>query len=141
MVFGQSCSGKTTFAKQLSHHYYCFDELFKWHLVEGLGVSIDANFQHIKEVCEEDKFVLDGWHLADKEGKFIPKDSKVYVVYCSYEQILEQYRIHVLNRDEYRLMYKRWYQDVDYLSLNARYIKNEGNFRETSYEEFKENYK
>lgn len=139
VVFGQSCSGKTTFAKQLlDHFYYCFDSLFEWHLVEGLGISIDANFQYVNQICQNPKFVLDGWHLADKEGVFLPKSAKVYVVYCSYEQILRQYRIEIKDRQEYHLMYKRWYQDVDYQALNARYIRNEKEFKETDYEEFYE---
>lgn len=139
VVFGQSCSGKTTFAKQLQEHfYYCFDSLFEWHLVEGLGVSIDANFFYVNQKCQGEKYVLDGWHLADKDGLFLPKDTRVYVIYCSYEQIIKQYRVEVKNREEYLLMYKRWYQDVDYLKLNARFIKNDGDFRETKYEEFYE---
>ena len=52
VVFGQSCSGKTTFAKTLTdHEYYCFDALFQWHQIEGLGLSIEDNLKHIQTVC------------------------------------------------------------------------------------------
>lgn len=140
VIFGQSCSGKTTFAKLLAqHHYYCFDNLFEWHQFECLGLSAEMNFRHICEICQSPKYVLDGWHLADKEGKYLPKNSRVYVVYCSYEQIVDQYRIEVKQRDEYLMMYKRWYSDVDYEKLHARYVKNDKQqFIETDRQEFED---
>ena len=138
VVFGQSCSGKTTFAKQLTgHHYHCFDALFDWHAFECLGTSVKSNLLYIGENCKEPRYVIDGWHLADKEGKYLPENSRVYVVYCSYEQILDQYRVEVKHRDEYLMMYKRWYLGVNYEKLNARYIKNaREQFVETSTQEF-----
>lgn len=137
VVFGQSCSGKTTFAKTLTNHkYYCFDALFQWHQIEGLGLSIEDNLKHIQTVCTADQYVLDGWSLGDSQGKWLPFNSVVYVVYCSYEQILAQYRIPVTHIDEFKGMYKRWYQDIDYQSLKAKYIRNQKDFVETSFNEF-----
>jgi len=139
VVFGMSCSGKTTFAQQLdSHDYYCFDALFKWHLIETLGLSIAANYKHIREVCKSEKYVLDGWHLSDKKGLELPEEASVYVVYSEYAKIIDQYRIPVCDPDEHLSMYIQWYQDIDYQALNAKYIRNEGEFRETSYDEFLE---
>src|SRR5574343_192042 len=110
VVFGMSCSGKTAFAKQLNgYKYYCFDELFHWHDIETLGLSFEANLNYIKELCVEEKFVLDGWYLGDKIGRYLPRDSVVYVVYASYDEIIGQYRVGVLDRNEHRQMYYRWY--------------------------------
>lgn len=132
-----SCSGKTTFAKQLTNHtYYIFDFLFKWELVETLGVSIKANFQHIQRTCQADEFVLDGWNLADKDGKYLPENSVVYVVYGTYDQIISQYRVDVLDHDQHKIMYRQWY-DIDYTKLKARYFFNDGKvFVETDHGQF-----
>jgi hypothetical protein len=137
VLYGMSCCGKTTFAKQfINHTYYCFDFLFKWELIETLGVSIKANFQHIQKTCQADKFVLDGWHLADKEGKYLPENSVVYVVYATYDQIISQYRVDVLDHDQHRIMYRQWY-NIDYIRLKARYFLNDGkSFEETDYAAF-----
>lgn len=124
VVFGMSCSGKTTFSKTLEDHfYYCFDAMFRWELVETLGVSIEANFKKIQQTCTADKFVLDGWHLADKECRFLPEGARVYVVYAPYDQIIEQYRVDVWSHEQHRPMYHRWYKEIDYEKLNARYWK------------------
>src|SRR4051812_21762650 len=103
VVFGQSCVGKTTFAKQLNGHvYHCFDELFHWHLIETFGLSIESNLVHIRNVCQaSDKFVLDGWHLSDKDGLFLPAGAVVYVVYAPYDQIISQYRVPVYEHEEH----------------------------------------
>lgn len=122
VVFGQSCVGKTTFAKTLEDHfYYCFDAMFRWEQIETLGLSIEANFKKIQQTCTADKYVLDGWHLADKEGLFLPEGARVYVVYAPYDQIIEQYRVEVWNHEQHRPMYHRWYREIDYAKLNARY--------------------
>jgi hypothetical protein len=138
VIFGQSCSGKTTFAKQLTdHYYYCFDALFPWHLIETFGLSITTSLHYIKAFCEATpKYVLDGWHLADKEGKLLPEGCAVYVVYCSYEQVLKQYRVEVTDPNEYWGMYQKWY-GIDYEKLpGVRYFLNSGEFLETTREEF-----
>lgn len=136
VVFGQSCSGKTTFARQLEHHYYCFDALFEWHTIETLGLSIAANLKHLSKTCTESRYVLDGWNLADKEGKYLPEGTVVYVVYAPYEQIIEQYRIHVNDPDEFRPMFRKWYYEIEYPRLQSRYFANEGTFIERTEEEF-----
>jgi len=135
VMYGMSCSGKTTFAKQLSLPYICFDALFQWHLIELLGLSTIENLKYIKKICDEKQsFVLDGWTLADKEGEYFPDNIWVYVVYAEYDRIVNQYRIEVTNRDEFREMYKKWYDIVEFPRI--RYFKNSGEFCETSKEEF-----
>jgi hypothetical protein len=133
-----SCVGKTTFSKQMKdHQYHCFDALFHWHLIEALGLSARCNLIHIKEQCIEDRFVLDGWHLSDPEGCYLPASSKVYVVYATYEQIVSQYRVKVIDPEEYRGMYRKWYLSVDYDKLpGVRYFLNTGEFVETDRDQF-----
>jgi len=137
VIMGMSCSGKTVFAKQFTdHHYYCFDSLFQWHTVETLGLSTEANMKHVSNFCNADRYVLDGWHLSDKKGKWLPEGSSVYVVYASYDHIIDQYRVPVRDREQHRHMFKKWYYEIDYPSLSSRYFLNEGQFTETSEEEF-----
>jgi adenylate kinase family enzyme len=138
VVFGMSCSGKTTFSQSLKDHfYYCFDALFQWHLIETLNLSITENFKHIQNVCVADKFVLDGWHLADKKGKYLPKDCVVYVIWAPYKKIISQYRIPVTNSEEYWPMYNKWYCEIDYDNLpSVRYFENTDKFVEITREEF-----
>jgi adenylate kinase family enzyme len=137
VVMGMSCSGKTTFASQLeSHHHYCFDELFQWHTVETLGLSTEANLRHVSNFCTASQYVLDGWHLSDREGQWLP-EATVYVVYAPYRQIIEQYRIPVRRQEEHWPMFKKWYHEIDYPSLKSRYFLNEGQcFAEMSEGEF-----
>lgn len=138
VLFGQSCSGKTTFAQSLkSHYYYCFDALFQWHLVETLGLSIAANLEHVRDSCDAVKYVLDGWHLSDKEGVIIPQGASVYVIWAPYERIISQYRVPVSHHEEHRQMYRRWYCDIDYDSLpGVRYFHNEHRFKEITRDQF-----
>ena len=138
VVFGMSCVGKTTFAKQLKDHvYYCFDALFQWHLIETLGLSSSQNLQHVKESCVADKFVLDGWHLSDLTGIFFPEDVCVYVIYSEYERIIDQYRVPVADKYEHKSMFKKWYYEIDYLQFSeVRYFCNNDVFEETNREEF-----
>lgn len=133
-----SCSGKTTFAKQISgHEYYCFDAFFDWHLIETCGLSITANLEYLQKRCTSDLFVLDGWHLADAEGKYHPPGCTVYVVYTDYDRIIDQYRRPVPNRDEHRPMFKKWYCDIDYSRFpRTRYFWNDGEFTERSADHF-----
>lgn len=140
VVFGMSCVGKTTFAKSIvTHQYFCFDQMFQWHLIESFGLSIVANLQHIKTICEScaDFFVLDGWHLGDQVGRFLPDNASVYVIWAPYEKIISQYRIPVIDPEEFRSMYHRWYCEIDFESLpNVRYFHNNGNFVEISKDAF-----
>lgn len=138
VVFGQSCVGKTTFATSVNTHtYYCFDHLFRWHDIETLGLSIEANLKYIQSVCADPRFVLDGWHLSDKEGFWLPAGAAVYVVYAPYKQIISQYRVPVLSEDEHTPMFRRWYCEIDYGTLpGIRYFSNEGDFVERTPEEF-----
>lgn len=141
VVFGQSCSGKTTLAKQIvethKHAYYCFDAYFHWHAIETLGLSISANLRYLNEICVAKKFVLDGWHLADKHGEFLPVDTRIYVVYAPYQQILRQYRVPVRHQEEFLGMFRRWYYEINYPSLRTRYFLNtEEGFCETEESEF-----
>lgn len=138
VAMGMSCVGKTTFAKQITnHHYYCFDALFQWHMVETLGLSTKANLRHVSKVCTGERYVLDGWHLSDPTAKLLP-DASVYVVYATYSQIIEQYRIPVRCQEEHWSMFKKWYHEIDYPSLKSRYFLNEGqsDFAETSEGDF-----
>lgn len=138
VVFGQSCVGKTTFALQLlEHRYYCFDALFQWHLIETLGLSTEANFRHIQSVCDAPRFVLDGWHLADREGRFLPVGAAAYVVYAPYETIISQYRVPVASPTEHLPMFGKWYYEINYDELpGTRYFSNEGEFVETTREDY-----
>lgn len=138
VIFGQSCVGKTTFAKTMSQHtYYCFDYLFQWHLIETLGLSISSNLRHIKQIVNDEKFVIDGWHLADKEGQFLPDHSCVYVVWAPYEKIISQYRIPVADKAEHHQMYRKWYYEIDYDKFpSVRYFWNTGQFIEMTKAEF-----
>lgn len=132
VIFGMSSVGKTEFAKSLpSHQYCCFDRLFHWHLIETFGLSIKENFRKVVEECQSPRFVLDGWHLADKDGYLLPKDARVYVVYADYCRIVNQYRAHVYDTEDYRPMFVKWYS-IDYPRLNARYFLNTGEFQETT---------
>lgn len=138
VVWGMSCAGKTTFSKQLrDHQYYCFDAMFHWHLVETLGLSISANLAYVREQCVASKFVVDGWHLSDLSGSFLPEKSTIYVVYSSYDTIISQYRVTVSDHNQHRSMFKKWYQDIDYEKfIGTRYFKNDGHFVETTSKEF-----
>lgn len=135
VLFGMSCSGKTTFAKGLcARQYHCFDALFQWHLIETLGLSIEANLKHIQKVCSEDRWVLDGWHLGDKEGEFLPVGSTVCVIYSSYQKIIDQYRVPVVEPLVH--MYRKWY-GINYEAFaGTRYILNDGDFQETSFSHY-----
>ena len=137
VVWGMSCVGKTTFAGELDHHYYCFDALFHWRLIESLGLPVEENLRQLSKNCTEERYVLDGWTLADIKGECLPEGARVYVVYASYEQIISQYRIPVHDPEEYRQMYWRWY-DINYETLGARYFRSEGSqsFVETGVEDF-----
>ena len=136
IIWGMSCSGKTTFAKSVSelygHTHHCFDFLFPWHLIETFGLSITEALRHVSNKCQGN-FVLDGWHLADKNGKLLPKDAKVYVVYATYEQIIKQYRVPV--DTSHLFMFKKWY-GIDYAGLQARYFENTGQFVERTRDDF-----
>lgn len=138
VVFGMSCVGKTTFAKEIdTHHYYCFDSLFQWHIIETFDLSIKDNLLEIQRNCDANKFVIDGWSLADQEGKFMPLESKIYVVYATYDQVVSQYRVKVYDHEEYRGMYRKWYDVLVYDKLpDVRYFHNIGEFVETDYDTF-----
>lgn len=132
VCYGMSCVGKTTFAKQLHHKYHCFDALFQWHLIESFGLSIKENFIYINDICKEEEFVIDGWHLSDLKGDFLPKDSTVYLIWSPYKKILSQYRIPVFNYNEFFDMYKKWYSNLKSPSFKIRYILNDGDFVEVN---------
>lgn len=137
VVFGMSCAGKTTFSQLLPRPYYCFDWLFQWHLVEGLGCSPSANLEHVSRECSSAQFVLDGWHLSDKTGRYLPVGAVVYVVYSEYDRIVSQYRVPYSDPDEFRGMFAKWYHGVDYNQLpGVRYFLNDGSFVETDSIEF-----
>lgn len=138
VVWGMSCSGKTTFAKHLSnHHYYCFDAMFQWHLIETFGMSCEANLRHINQSCTADRYVLDGWHLSNSCGDMLPSNASVYLIYASYDDIISQYRVEVVNQWQHLPMFKKWYMGVDYDKLpGIRYFRNTGEFVETKNEEF-----
>lgn len=136
-----SCVGKTTFANTMkNHNYLCFDYLFDWSSTETLGLPIDSSLKGIACIAENyDCYVLDGWHLADFEGKLLPKGCTIYVVYSKYERIISQYRTPVRHPEEHRCMFDKWYNRVPYSDFpRVRYILNVGSFVETDYTEFLE---
>lgn len=138
VIWGMSCAGKTTFAKLMTEHqYYCFDALFDWHAIEALGLSMNANFEYIRSKCESNRYVLDGWHLGDKQGKWLPSDVTLYVVYASYDKIIGQYRVPVEHFDQYRHMFRRWYDEIPSV-VPVRFFLNTGRFVETTPQEFTE---
>lgn len=131
--------GKTTYAKTLiDHDYYCFDALFPWHDIETLCLSTEEALKYVKSCCIGEKFVLDGWHLADSEGKLFPTQS-VHVVYAPYSQIISQYRVSVERYDQHKIMFKKWYYDIDYsLFEHCVFVLNTGEvFKETNIGEFR----
>lgn len=130
VIFGQSCVGKTTFARQINRPYVGFDKLFPWHMIETLGLSFDAAMQQVKDKCESmPKFVLDGWHLGDQEGRYIPKDTTVYVLISPYEKIIEQYRVPVNFFEQHRHMFRQWYS-IKYPSPTRYFTVSDGSFVE-----------
>lgn len=135
---GMSCSGKTTFAKRLTtHQYYCFDACFDWHSIETLGLSMSAALMHVRDQCTSDTYILDGWHISDALGRYMPEGASVYVVYADYDYIINQYRVPVMRHDVHRSMFKKWYYDVDYTKFNSRYFENTGDFIERTPQEFR----
>lgn len=134
VLWGMSCVGKTTFAKTLDRKYHCFDALFPWHTIEGLGLSTHAALQNIQTLCIEDSFVLDGWHLSDPDCLLFPKGAVRYVLYSTYDQIIDQYRVEVKNHMDHHGMFRKWYhRDFD---EQTKFILNDGNFSETSFDDF-----
>lgn len=140
VIFGQSCSGKTTFARTLlNHKYYCFDALFPWHSIETLGLSSSQSLKNVVSECTADRYVLDGWHLSDKQGVLLPADAIVYVLYCDYDKIIAQYRVPVFDKESHRSMFDRWYKQIDYSRFpKVRYFKNDSDFTEISQDKFGE---
>ena len=140
VIMGMSCVGKTEFAKRISingHAHVCFDASFPWHSVETLNFSTRDAIRHVSEQCVFQKFVLDGWHLSDLVGSNSPNESVVYLLYAEYYRIIDQYRVHVLDREQHWTMFKKWYLDFDYSTLpRVRYWENTGDFKERSREDF-----
>lgn len=136
VIWGMSCSGKTTLAELIAdvygHTYYCFDALFPWHTIETLNLSMTEALRYVAKECKAERFVLDGWHLADREGQLLPPGSRIYVVYATYARIIEQYRVPV--DTSHLSMFKKWYS-LDYPSLRARYVENVGRFIEVGWED------
>ena len=124
VTWGMSCVGKTTMAGLMNDHaYFCFDAMFNWHEIETLGLSINANLKHIRDICEPlQNFVIDGWHLADNQGLLFPKNTTAYVLYDEYDSIINRYRVKVDDRMQHISMYRKWY-DIR-LSVPVRYFKN-----------------
>lgn len=136
ICYGMSCVGKTHFAQLLEFHsYLCFDAYFKWHEIETLGLSSHANLKHIVNFMEHFTMcVLDGWHLSDPKGELV-EDAVFYVIYAPYEQIVGQYRIPVGHLNEYKEMFRKWYEEP--LPERVRYIRNTGSeFVETTVEDY-----
>jgi len=115
VVFGMSCVGKTTYAKSLGLPYFCFDYLFPWDLIETFPeITIDKALKNVIFQCEkENSYVLDGWHLADLEGNFIPEDCEIHILYDSHKNIIDRYRTPVISSDQHFSMYKKWYWNID----------------------------
>ena len=138
VIWGMSCVGKTTFANTMkSHTYYCFDALFQWHLIETFGLSATENFKYIQRTCDANKFVIDGWNLADKKGEFFPNDCTVYILWAPYEKIISQYRVPVLDQLEHKNMYKKWYHEIDISFFpKVKFFLNDDTFQEISKKDY-----
>ena len=137
VMFGQSCVGKTTMAKQIiDHEHICFDAIFHWHLIETLGLSCEINLKNVALQCNQSLFVLDGWHLSDKDGKLLPEDATIYLIYADYKDIIKQYRVPLLDEQECYNMFKKWYS-IDYDRFpKIRYFLNKMVFVEKTADEF-----
>jgi len=124
VLFGMSCVGKTTMAGLMTDHtYFCFDAMFNWHLIETLGLSIEANLRYVSEICDAaPNFVLDGWHLSDKTGSLLPKNTVIYVLYDDYDSIIRRYRVSVQDKMQHLPMFLKWY-DLK-LETPVRFFKN-----------------
>lgn len=143
VIYGMSCSGKTTLANSLlSHQYFCFDAMFHWHDIETLGLSITENLRTINENIEvaSGRWVLDGWHLADAKCQLVPTDATIYVVFARYPDIINQYRVVVSDPQEHLGMYRKWYSPGNFSGLSeVRYFYNNGSdFLETDETEFQD---
>ncbi len=115
----------------------CFDYHFPWHMIETLGLSIQDGLTHVANLCDvQNSFILDGWHLSDISGVFLPENCSVYVVYAPYDAIIDQYRIPVLNRAMHKKMFDKWYRFDYQIFPQVRFILNQGGFVETSFEQF-----
>ena len=141
VLFGMSCSGKTTFANAItSHRYFCFDAIFHWHEIETLGLSTSEGLKTVTETVETsgERWIVDGWHLADANCRCVPCESSVYVIYAHYDQIINQYRVPVGSADEHLGMYRKWYSPANFAGLyGLRYFFNDGSsFIETDTDEF-----
>lgn len=130
-----SCVGKTTFAKTIEHPYICFDALFPWYDIELFGLSTSGSLKLVRDACKGNKFVLDGWHLSDPSGKYLPAGATVYCLFADYDFIVNQYRIPVCEYDEFRMMFHRWYNKSCEF-LDVRYWKNTGTIDEVSKDDF-----
>ena len=141
VILGMSCVGKTTFAKRIAdygeHQYRCFDALYNWHEIETFGFSIKHAMQHVVRQCHNEKFVLDGWHLACTQGCLLPKNASTYVLYSGYSRIISQYRIPVVSFYQHWHMFQKWYLEVDYTQFpRVEYWENTGQFEKRSEAEF-----
>lgn len=141
VIFGMSCVGKTTMARDISggsggHSHVCFDAHFSWHTIETMGLSTHAGLKHVVGELNSERFVLDGWHLSDQTGEYLPHDVVVYVLFASYDRIISQYRIPVDDHEQHWPMFKKWY-GIDYMIFpRVRYWENTGDFVERSREDF-----
>ena len=126
VIYGMSCVGKTTFAQTItSHNYICFDALFPWHMMETFGLSFSHAMEFVKKKCDFEKFVLDGWHLGDKQGCYLPENTTVYVLIIPYEKIIEQYRVPVDDPEQHRCMFRQWYS-IKYPSPTRYFTVGDG---------------
>lgn len=139
VIWGMSCVGKTTMAKEIGRdgrHIHCFDALYPWSDIECLGLSAECALDYIGKHCRESRFVLDGWNLSDREGRFLPPACTLYILYAELETILRQYRVQVHETNNHREMFRKWYLD-DHPPCPARYFFNTGQvIRESSRDDF-----
>jgi hypothetical protein len=127
VMYGMSSVGKTYFAgKLVDHDYYSFEAMFDRHGIETMGLSTSANLRTIANRCKGYRYVLDGWHLYDKNGAYLPKDSVVYVVFADYHKIIQQYP----TPTDHLFLFKKWYTPLKF--PRVRYWENAGRFIERS---------
>lgn len=126
VMYGIPDIGKTYFAHKLKdHEYYCFEDMIDRHGIETLGLSTSANLKAIAKKCVGDKYVLDGWHLSDRDGLYLPQGCTVYVVFMEYARIVQHH-------PDMERAFRKWYSPLNL--QRVRYWENIGSFIERSVE-------
>ena len=129
VLMGMSCVGKTHFAYRFKGDYkiHHFDAEYKYNL-NLPGVSKLRNCLNIIGECG-DKFILDNWTTEDKVGALLYEkkpNACIYVIYDTYRNILDRYRVPIVGEDAHYTMYKKMYTEIPFEKYkNTRFFKVE----------------